>query len=390
MKRILIVSDSIRVGGIQKSLINMLNIINYDNYSIDLLLFDDKNTKNINKNVNILPSSNFLRLIGSTSSEIKKVSKIKYFERKILSLLCLLFGSNFIFSIIYSRIKIDNEYDIAISYSNNVNNKSLYYGYNKFVLEKVKAKEKKCWIHIDYKNRTRNKNEIQEFNMMDEIILVSNACKNNFNKIYPEFKDKTKVVYNVVNIDETIEERKKEQPLIIKKNNFNIISIGRLESNKNIESQIIIANKLKQLNMAFKWYVIGNGTNYKKLNKKIHELKLNNDFILLGEIKNVYPFINKSSLLVSTSLSESFGLTIAEAMSLNVPVMVLRYPAISEIVPNNCIFDNIDEMFNKIVMLLNNKEEYSIYKKNCYYLIDNKMIERQINDVLGGKNGKNC
>ena len=98
MRKVLIVSDSTRVGGIQKSLINMLNLIDYKKYSIDLLLFNDNHTESINNNVKILPSNKLLRIIGSTSEELNNANLLDCSLRKILSFLCRVFGSNFIFS----------------------------------------------------------------------------------------------------------------------------------------------------------------------------------------------------------------------------------------------------------------------------------------------------
>lgn len=384
MKKILIVSDSTRVGGIQRSLINMLNFIDYSKYSISLLLFDDKNVEEINDKVKIISSNDILRIVGNTSNELKKQSKFKYIKRKILSVLCLIFGSDLVFSFIFRNFSIKDEYDIAISYSNNVNSHSLYYGYNKLILEKVKAKEKKCWIHIDYKSRQRDKTEIKEFSKMDEIILVSEACKENFEMVYPEFKQKTAVVYNVVDKNSIIKMSNNVIDESINNKCFNIVSIGRLERNKNIDAQLSIASKLKQQGLKFKWYVIGNGIDYVQIKNKILELNIDDCFMLLGEKRNVYPYIKKCSLLVSTSLSESFGLTIVEALMLEVPVVALNYPSLKEIVSNDYIYNNLDEICDKIALLIKNKSLYDIYKKNCVYIIDNTLIKKQINNVLGG------
>lgn len=384
MKKILIVSDSTRIGGIQRSLVNMLNFIDYSKYSVSLLLFDDQNVEEINKQVKILPSNNILRIIGSTSNELKKQSKFKYIIRKLLSSLCMIFGSNFVFSLLFRKYSIKDKYDIAISYTNNVNSRSLYYGYNKLILEKVKAKQKKCWIHIDYKSRQRDKMEINEFSKMDEIILVSKACKKNFEMVYPEFKNKTTVVYNVVDKNNIIKLSNDDTSENINDKCFNIISIGRLEKNKNIEAQLLIANKLKLQGLKFNWYVIGNGIDYLKIKNKVLELNIADSFKLLGEKRNVYPYIKKCSLLVSTSLSESFGLAIVEALMLKVPVVALKYPSLNEIVPNDCIYNSLDQMCDRIALLLKNKEQYDIYKKNCFYIIDNDLIKKQIDNVLGG------
>ena len=383
MKKILFVSDSTRVGGIQKSLINMLNNIDYSKYDVSLFLFNDKNTEEINKNVRILPSIEILRIIGSTSSELKKTNIWKYFFRRFLSLCCYVLGSNIVFSIIYKSIKIDEEFDIAISYSNNVSNRSLYFGYNKLVIEKVKSRLKKCWVHIDYTNRKRNFNEVKEYKKMDNIILVSKSCKKSFDNIYPEFKNKTSVVYNIVE-QKDIGRMSKLEKVDFDYSTFNIISIGRIEANKNFEDQLIIAKKLKDNGIKFKWYVIGNGVDFLKIQREISELDIDDVFTLIGEKKNVYPYIKEASLLVSTSLSESFGLTIAEALMLKVPVIALKYPALEEIIKKDYICNNLKELYERIFLLITNKNKYNSYKKNSIYIIKESNVKKQIENVLGG------
>ena len=55
MKKIAIFQTDLTVGGIQKSLINLLNNIDYRKYKIDLYLTDKTNYyNNLNKSVNVI------------------------------------------------------------------------------------------------------------------------------------------------------------------------------------------------------------------------------------------------------------------------------------------------------------------------------------------------
>ena len=381
MKKIIIVSDSTRIGGIQKSLTSFLNSIDYSKYQISLFLFNDENTELINNNVNIIKSNSTLRLIGSTADELKKRSYLKYLTRKMISILAMIFGSNFIFSILFKTISIKEEFDIAISYSNNLNSKSIYFGYNKFVIEKIKAKKKMSWIHVDYLHRNRDQIELKEFQKMDKIILVSNACKNNFEQLYPELREKTAVIYNIINKSE-IKQLSEIDDIKMNENIFNIISIGRIENNKNFSMQARIANRIKKEGLSFNWYILGKGIDEEKLKNYIHELRIEDEFILLGEKENVYPYVKKSSLLVSTSLSESFGLTIAEALALDIPVLALEYPTLKEIVSEDAMCKNEDELFKKIQNMIKSKNYYDEFKKNIKYCITNEIIKKQMNSIL--------
>ncbi|MGN1000560.1 MAG: glycosyltransferase [Bacilli bacterium] len=383
-KKIIFVSDSIRIGGIQKSLINILKKIDYTKFEVFLFLFNDKNIELIDKRVNIIKPPSILKLIGVSSSEIKKSNVFLYIARCFLSLACKIFTSSVVFDFIYKRINFVGEYDIAISYSNNVNNRSIYYGYNKFTLEKVAAPIKMCWVHVDYLNKQYEKWEETEFNKFDKIILVSEHCKKTFEKKYPTLSNKTYVVYNYLYKNDIIKQSNCFIPKELIGGNI-LLSIGRLESLKNFEMQIKIANYLNKKKVEFKWYIIGEGNDEKRLKKMAKHYNLENDFLFLGNRDNVYPYIKKAKLLISTSLTESFGMTIAEALILNTPVVVLKYPAVSELITNNGIVcDNEIEMKNEIYALLTNKEKYKKLSEKTVYNIKDKLILKQLSDLLNG------
>jgi glycosyltransferase involved in cell wall biosynthesis len=99
--KLAIVNNNLKIGGIQKSLINLLNLIG-DRYEIDLILFhkDDELLADLNENVNVIESNLLFRLIGISFAEAKKYG----FFSRILSFLikscARLFGRKFVMSLI--------------------------------------------------------------------------------------------------------------------------------------------------------------------------------------------------------------------------------------------------------------------------------------------------
>ena len=80
-KIILFIMESLRVGGAEKSLITILNLIDYKKYDVDLFLFchGGEIFDMIPKEVNLLPKDRIYKIF----SENRKVSFIKYFFRGI-------------------------------------------------------------------------------------------------------------------------------------------------------------------------------------------------------------------------------------------------------------------------------------------------------------------
>jgi len=125
----------------------------------------------------------------------------KYLIRTIFSVLTKICGSSIIFNFIFLFEKKLNGYDVAISFTNNVNDKSVYFGCNKFVLDKVSAKKKISWLHTDY-NVIKSKYNSKEYKRFDKIVAVSKFGANTLVKNVPELEDKVTVIKNVINGDE--------------------------------------------------------------------------------------------------------------------------------------------------------------------------------------------
>ena len=65
-KKLLFVIDSLTIGGAEKSLISLLNMIDSSKYEIDLLLFKKGGDleKYVPRNINILPIPEYFRYIN--------------------------------------------------------------------------------------------------------------------------------------------------------------------------------------------------------------------------------------------------------------------------------------------------------------------------------------
>ena len=111
--------------------------------------------------------------------------------------------------------KLNKEYDVAIG----------FLWPHHFIGEKVKAKKRIGWIHTDYSNIYVNKKmENRMWNKLDNIVAVSEECSKTFLNVFPEFKDKTTVIENILSPQIIKEQANLEVPAEIKKvtwkNNF--------------------------------------------------------------------------------------------------------------------------------------------------------------------------
>lgn len=375
MKKIVFVCDSFRMGGIQKSLKTLLQSLDYSKYDVYLYLFNDVYPIDLPTELHTLKSNFLLRTVSLTRKEAKDKGIILYAFRMMLAILCKIIGANAIYSLIFLFTKKIGSFDTAISYSNNGNPRSTYFGCNAFVLKKVKANKKISFLHVNYEAmHMDNKYNKKEYPQFDKIACVSYDTKWTFLKYFPDLKSKIEIVYNLLPVAKI--KRKIENPY--SKHIVTIVTAGRLDSNKNPLLQLEIANKLKE-NFDFAWYILGEGPDRQLLENYIQENHLENYTFLLGNREDDYRYLKYADIYISTSKSESYGLSIAEALYLGTPVLALDYPALQEIIKNKeMICMDKQEMISKLTSLLQDKTKLKNLKDNVQFDYDEKKIIQQI------------
>jgi glycosyltransferase involved in cell wall biosynthesis len=332
-KDILISVYNMEIGGIERSLINMLDSFDYDHYNIDLLIFEHKGDLMdlIPKQVNILPqigrysifrksiyqcikeghfATSFMRIIGKYIANRKaKSKKLREGSAYIQMQLALLYSTPFL-------PKIKKYYDIAISYA----------WPHDILAKKVMAAKKIAWIHTDYsKLEIDNGIDFKIWNRFDHIGSVSVECTKSFLTQYPALKKKVFEMENI-NSPDFIRKMAKESVYENEGEIFRIVSVGRLSYAKGFDMAIQALRELHDKGYKkIKWFVVGYGPEYNNLQNLITQNKLTNYFILLGKQLNPYPFIDKADIYVQPSRYEGKAVTVTEAKILSKPVLITNY-----------------------------------------------------------------
>lgn len=368
-KRILFVMLNLYNGGAERSLINLLKLMDYERYDVDLLLFKKEGffLKELPKNVKLVDPEDKMKVLYG--AKCKKISLYLYytFYRVFATIISKLYYLNsskkqkqFRWRYFYSK-KIDvtkEKYDIAISY---MQDEPTY-----FVSEKVNAKRKICWIHTDYSAGGYDQNNIdydkEVFKNFNNIVTISDICvKSLKDKIKDEeLTNKICMLPNLTSKDEILKKASLFYPEEYSTNYFNILSIGRLSKEKCFERVVNVANMLNKNDIKFKWFIIGNGKEYKKLKKMINYNKLNEVCILLGTRENPYPYIKHANLIVQTSKYEGKSMVLDEAKILNKLIVTTNYKSALDQITNNVtgiiVDQTCDDIYNGIIKLYNNKE----------------------------------
>ncbi|MEE0726654.1 MAG: glycosyltransferase, partial [Clostridium saudiense] len=143
------------------------------------------------------------------------------------------------------------------------------------------------------------------------------------------------------------------------------LTIGRLVYQKGYEYAIEAAKYLKNKNIDFRWYVIGEGDLKNQLKNIVKDYNLQDNFKFLGTFTNPYPFIKECNIYCQPSRFEGFGLAIAEARILNKPIVATNF---------DIVYDQIRDGENGLIAEMNG---YSV-SKNIQRLIEEKNLKRKI------------
>jgi glycosyltransferase involved in cell wall biosynthesis len=332
-KNILFIIPSLSAGGGEKSLVNLLAQINYNQFNVDLFLLNHEGifmdylpsqvrvlslpenyklfSKPLKDSIKGLikagkPNLALNRILFSLEiRRTKDISKREQYTWKYLS---------------KSLDSIDKKYDVAIGF---LEKTSTY-----FCVDKVNAQRKIGWVHIDYDKLGMDPAfDSPYFEALTSIVTVSEECANIFVKRFPAQKDKVKVIYNVVSptaihemANQTVESR-----LDKKDNEINLLTIGRLHYQKGLELAIDACKVLVEKGYNIKWYVIGEGDEREKLTALINNNGVSNHFFLLGLKANPYPYVKQADIYVQPSRFEGKSIALDEAKILQKPIVITNF-----------------------------------------------------------------
>lgn len=205
-----------------------------------------------------------------------------------------------------------------------------------------------------------NQNELSKrlLKRLDSVIVLSDSDKD---KYYDKFGVECKRIYNPLSF------RSIEKSTCTQKT---ILSIGRLHIQKGYDLLIEAFEKVTDNNDDWNLIIVGNGPEYNNLRDLINNKGLNNRITIKEFTNDVEKYYINSSIFVSTSRWEGFGLVITEAMECGLPIISFDNAGPREIIYNdiNGIIiekENILELSNTILELTIDENKRKKMGKNA-------------------------
>lgn len=213
--------------------------------------------------------------------------------------------------------------------------------------------------------------------MIDEskIILIHNGVKFKFNQIHEVEKFKSIKYPNI--------KKYKDDGYCV------IAFIGRLTTQKGVETLIRACKVLKNKTLAFKIIIVGDGELQNYLKSLTRSLGLDDTIEYIGFLDRPEVLISEIDFLVLPSVWEGFGLVLLEGYHFKKPFIATSLPSIKEIIEDNetgLLVEptNHIELAQKMEYLINNPKEIMRLGENGYLYTTNKfsfnkMLRKTIN-----------
>lgn len=301
MKRIAFFQSDLRVGGIQKSVVNILNEIDYSKCHVDLYLYDDKCFFDVpsHENLNIYylpPMPRYYRLLYF--GLVKALSK---------------------------DVTGGKEYDVAVDFSSYRNECAVG-------VIKANAKKRIMWIHNDVEIKRKNEPKYRvlwhffkgKLKYYDAFAAVSPGIIDGFRKVTGIWDKPIVSIPNHIDTGEIFRKVDADIDFTVDKSKLNLCTVGRICHQKAFDVTMEYLAEVKKQRPNIHFYLIGDGPDREALKEQIHTLGLENEVTLLGNQPNPFPYMNKMDGFVLNSRYEGQGMVIWEAKTLGLPLYISR------------------------------------------------------------------
>lgn len=299
MKRVAVFSYDLSVGGIQKSLINLLNNIDYNEYDVDLFLFAKEEfwTMSFPEKLNV----KYLKPLSTLHSFLP-------------------------FEMAMKKPRFDfsdcGEYDLAIDFNS-------YQVSCAVAALQVPAKYRVSWIHNDVEIKLKNEWKYRvlwnafkgKFKYFDEFVGVSKALIEPFKKCSGMTDKKYCSICNYINVDEIHQKAMAEiDGLNLDESCINFVAVGHLNHQKAYDIMLDVFAQACQKRSDLRLYIMGDGPEREALEKQREALSLGDKVTFMGYQTNPYAVMNQMDAFISTSRYEGQPLNIMEAMVVGLPL----------------------------------------------------------------------
>lgn len=377
MKKVLIVNDYIKGGGVEKLLYDFVYRW-HDKYEITVMsLYKEQDFyEYYPKNVHYL--------YKTAHRYYKTLFGFSFWKYQILRTFC---------KIRYTRLKKHNDFDVIIALKDG--------DVTQFVAD-FEAPRKFAWYHTDYNNYYYSEylygsaeNEFKALKKYNNVVCVSQDIKNSLIDVLGDTGNYV-VKYNPLNVDKIMYDS--NEPVVdVKKADGRPLFcvVGRINYQKGYDLLLEAVHMLESECYEFDVIAIGGQENwsdeYNRVMRAAKRLKIKN-VRFLGLRENPYKYMKMADWLLSTSIFEGFSLVSQEAALLDTPLILTDCSGVRELIGDSeygiVMEPSVVGIYKGMKKVLDDPSLQKHYKEK---IIERKMIidegqrYKDIEDMLFGE-----
>ena len=332
MKELLIVNNNMKVGGVQKSLYNLLWSLDPQEYRVTLLLFSKVGAylDALPETVRVAEVPGPFQLLSKSQGECTGWEAIR---RAGLTVISRFFGRDAAIRLLLKRQPMaEGKYDAAIAFLNNGSKEAFYGGVQDYVLHRTTASRKVVFLHSDYQlsgaHHPENDGMMERF---DLIAACSEGCRRRFLEAMPHMADRCVAVPNCHRMDEILALAEQGE-VTYSPDAFHVVTVARMTPRKGLDRAIRAVAAARDAGSPVVLHIVGAGPMWDSLHTLAQELGLSEAVCFHGEVSNPYPHIKQADLMLLSSYHEAAPMVIDEARCLGVPILSTEIISTKEMV----------------------------------------------------------
>ena len=157
------------------------------------------------------------------------------------------------------------------------------------------------------------------FSHSSEIVCVTKGVANEVKKTFDIDRKITVIPYGIIMPTNLPEKSEVKKEIVL-------ISVGRLEEQKDTRSLILAFKSLLEKYTFLKLLILGDGSEREKLELLVHNNGLEKSVKFLGWKRDIGQYLRKADIFVFSSFYEGFGLSILEALAYGLPIVATNSP----------------------------------------------------------------
>ena len=199
-----------------------------------------------------------------------------------------------------------------------------------------KKAKKIAWVHHDVEKRDveRAAEKAKEmYHQIHNIVCVSQSARESFLRVFGDTGN-INVIYNMLPIEEIRAKAQEPAEQSIPRSGFHTVMSARFHAPKGYKRLIRSIVKLRREGKDISLSLVGEGDEKPQILELIKENNAEDYIFVVNGGNNPYPYIKAADLLVCSSFTEGYNLTVAEALILGVPVLSTDCSGPREILDN--------------------------------------------------------